>query len=394
MGVTPSVAAGSPRRLDELDSLRGLAALSVVLLHVRAVWFEIILGTASPHQKHVADFFLVPFSRGDEAVVLFFILSGFVLAIPAIQLRAQPYSIFVIRRIFRIYFPYLAALTLAVVGNTFFFGDPTPCHCLRGVWNTPVDWHLVLQHVIFLGNYDTDKLNPPFWSLVIEMRVSFFFPLLCALALKLRPVQSLIMGGCLSGVAIAAFNLPGTALWVEPITRTLYFAGLFVVGIYLARERCRLSALFNRLSARAKALAGTLSIVLYLFGAYELNLRALPFTQVDLSWYGNWLTAMGVAGIMVFSLNSRRWSRALLWPPIHFLGKMSYSVYLLHNIVMVLFLQMLYGKLSSPVILGAAFVLVFPVSWAFYRWIELPSMNMGRRLSGYLDDANRVAVSL
>ena len=45
---------------------------------------------------------------GPEAVILFFVLSGFVLSLPAVNGRPQTYPTFITRRIFRIYVPYLA----------------------------------------------------------------------------------------------------------------------------------------------------------------------------------------------------------------------------------------------------------------------------------------------
>ena len=55
------------------------------------------------------------FYAGDAAVILFFTLSGFVLALPFLSYRQPTYSDFVIRRVCRIYFPYAAALSLPLV---------------------------------------------------------------------------------------------------------------------------------------------------------------------------------------------------------------------------------------------------------------------------------------
>ncbi len=355
-----------------------------MLLHLSAVWFDIAMRDSPPLTRHIVDFVLQPFTAGNQAVILFFILSGFVLSLPAINLRAQSYPVFVTRRIFRIYFPYLAALLLAVLGNMYFVGDPTPCNCYRGVWSSHVDWHLVLQHVIFIGNYRTDELNPPIWSLVLEMRISLFFPFLCAIVLRLKAIQALVLAACTSAIAIILINRPMPEPWLETVIYTMHYATLFVVGIVLARERGRISSEFRRLSKRSRIQIAIFSALLYFYGAYELLIRLPRFTHDDLDWCGDWITAIGAAGIIVLSLNSRAFSRILLWPPIHLLGRMSYSVYLLHYIVMMLFLQSLYGKLPSWLILAGAFVAIFPISWLFYRWIEIPCIDLGRKVSEYL----------
>ena len=174
-------------RLTELDSLRGLAAMSVMLSHFAIVWKNDAMSGSSLVAKRLFVYLLYPVTAGREAVILFFILSGFVLSIPAINLRAQRYFVFVIRRIFRIYLPYLAALALAVWGDITFHGYITQSVWLHGAWSAPVDWHLVWQHVIFVGHYNTATFDPPFWSLVYEMRISLVFPVLCAIILTIRP---------------------------------------------------------------------------------------------------------------------------------------------------------------------------------------------------------------
>jgi peptidoglycan/LPS O-acetylase OafA/YrhL len=74
----------------------------------------------------------------------------------------------------------------------------------------------------------------------------------------------------------------------------------------------------------------------------------------------------------------------LFWPPIHALGKMSYSVYLLHFIIMLLVVHLFYGKLPLLLVLTLCLVVTIASSWAFYRFVEIPCISLGRRLSGYL----------
>ena len=91
------------RRFHELDALRGLAALTVVAHHLRltislverpasAVWWEKLL-LFGPLQI---------FWAGHEAVVFFFVLSGFVLSLPYFsQKRPLPYHLYLSKRILR-----------------------------------------------------------------------------------------------------------------------------------------------------------------------------------------------------------------------------------------------------------------------------------------------------
>src|SRR5208282_647946 len=85
------------QRLSELDALRGIAALSVVLWHFFCATYTV---------PGVRPIYWI--ARGDGAVVLFFLLSGFVLSLPFFRAQKPAYLSFIIRRVCRIYLPYLA----------------------------------------------------------------------------------------------------------------------------------------------------------------------------------------------------------------------------------------------------------------------------------------------
>ena len=374
----------STKRLDELDSLRGLASLSVVLSHFKLLWLGDAMLNSSQLSRKILIVLAYPFSAGYEAVILFFILSGFVLAIPAIDSRAQTYPVFITRRIFRIYMPYLVALILAVLGASLFHGPITRSQWLHQFWSEPVDWHLVAQHIIFLGKYNTDQFDNPIWSLVYEMRVSFVFPFLCWIALKMRPVQSLILAVTISGISIFTSTLLPPDRSSTSIIYTMHYAALFVVGIYLARQRRCISESLGHRSRQARLGIAALSASLYVYGAFVCIAIARKFGKFDLHHSEDWLTALGAVGLIVMSLNSASIRRILLWRPVLALGKMSYSVYLLHFIVLLLFVHLLYGRFPLLIIFTICLVVVIAASWVFYRWVEIPFISLGRKVSGYL----------
>jgi peptidoglycan/LPS O-acetylase OafA/YrhL len=259
-------------------------------------------------------------------------------------------------------------------------------HVTQGQWFNqfrfgPVNWRLVMQHVIFIGQYNTDPFDSPIWSLVYEMRISLVFPLLCAIVLRLKPAQSLIMAACMSCLSILTLILLPPPHFNIGTVSTLHYAALFIVGIYLARQKSIISNIFAHLSKRKKEAIAVLAALLYLYAAAGITRR---LTHYGLVLSSDWFTALGAAGLIVFSLNSASCRRVLLWPPIHALGKMSYSVHLLHLIIMQLLIHLLYGKIPLLFVIALCLVAVVAGSWAFYRLIELPFMNLGRRLGGYL----------
>jgi peptidoglycan/LPS O-acetylase OafA/YrhL len=363
-----------PRYL-ELDSLRGLAALIVVLHHLRLLW-----ETDTQPTSAVLNFFLGlvgPF--GTESVMLFFVLSGFVLSLPAVEGRPQPYVTFLIRRIFRIYVPYLAALLVAVSGAFWLHGIVTRSTWFHEFWAEPVSWHAVGQHVLFLGVYNVYLFDPPIWSLVHEMRISIIFPLLCGLVLRFKSRWSLAI---VAGLTITAIMIEKRPLQIVPlIADSFQYAGLFVLGIFLARERGRLEAWFRGQRRLVKVLIGTASLWLFLFAGQAVAGPPSHFLHHSRVYVAQLVTAFGAGGLMIVSINSAFLKRILSWQPIHFLGEISYSLYLWHFIVLLFCVHLLYGKTPLWGILCLTLVLSIPVSWCSYLWIEKPSMNLGRRLS-------------
>ena len=368
-----------PARYVELDSLRGLAALTVVLVHLSEVWIQVGLPPAA-----IARFVLFPLIiRGEDAVILFFVLSGFVLALPKVDGKPQSYFVFVTRRVFRIYIPYLAALAISVAGACL-LRKAIPTHgWFNQSWAQPIDWRLVGQHILFLGTFDTSQFDPPIWSLVYEMRISLVFPLLAAIVLALRNRWSVAIAFLFSFGPFLVYKLHllsgGSA-----VGATLQVTSFFILGIYIARERHSIAARFSRLSGRVVFLFGLVSFFLVAFArplALDLTARH-PAERFAIM--AQWFTALGAGGLMVVSMNSASVKRAFLWPPIHWLGERSYSLYLSHVIVILYCAHLLYGKVPVSLLLCLAFVLILAASWCFYRWIELPSMQLGRRLSDHL----------
>jgi peptidoglycan/LPS O-acetylase OafA/YrhL len=173
--------------------------------------------------------------------------------------------------------------------------------------------------------------------------------------------------------------LPGVPAAVQGYD-SFQVAGLFVFGIFLARERHRFGAWYRCLPNFGKFLAGMASIGCFLFGGTYLILLAgghLGRATMDVS---QWITAIGAGGIMMVSLHSWWCQKALSWSPVQFLARISYSLYLWHFIVLLYCVHLLYGRMPLRAILGLAFVLMFPLSWLSFRWIELPCNALGRKL--------------
>lgn len=119
-------------RIASLDSLRGLAALSVVLWHI-ATMFPF---SRNPWFAHTP---LHIFGDGEEAVALFFALSGFVLMLPYMGPAPPRYRRFLKKRVLRLYPACWAVLTLSLTAY-FIVGHHLPVGISprrMPLWNAP-----------------------------------------------------------------------------------------------------------------------------------------------------------------------------------------------------------------------------------------------------------------
>jgi peptidoglycan/LPS O-acetylase OafA/YrhL len=123
---------GASRRFYELDSLRGLAAITVVFDHFIRIW--------PPEIIHVLD--RTPLRlliAGRQAVILFFLLSGFVFTLPHKRNSPLNYGRFLLKRVRRIYLPYLGALAFAIICDSHFSGrGHLGNYWINLTWSAPV----------------------------------------------------------------------------------------------------------------------------------------------------------------------------------------------------------------------------------------------------------------
>lgn len=354
---------GEGRRFHELDAMRGLAAVIVLGNHFRNMFYP--SATFSSGWQSV---FLYPFVSGYESVMFFFILSGFVLSLPFLRGKAQPYQIFLRRRILRIYGPYLGALALALVGCALWHNRLGTVGWRAGTWSRQVDVRSVVQHVLFIGDYDYSRYNTAFWSLVYEMRISIIFPLLFVVANKLKAKYVFLI--------VAACTVLGVHVEDRPFLLTFEYIGVFLIGVLLAKNLERLNEFYRRQGRVGHCLFAVVSLSLY-FGGHRI-------ASIGSLWHlGDMPVVLGAAGLLLLGLNSVKASRALNSVVPTFLGRISYSLYLVHGTVLFAMAAVLQNKVSPPVFFLIWFPSAILLSWGFYVAVEEPFMvwsrNVGRR---------------
>ncbi len=381
------------KRLHELDSLRGIAAFSVMLSHVFLV-YPIIWHTDRPTGAPLwlKIFMFSPMRvawAGHEAVIFFFVLSGFVLALLFFGSGESPaYRHYLIKRIIRIYPPYLASALLAIGLREIFFNGPilSASGWFNESWQHPVTANVIANHVLMIGSFRNGDFNPVLWSLVHEMRISIIFPLIIwalirheKLCLVLPVLFTFIfwLAGTLSFRGAITFN--------HDYFATLHYTGFFIVGGMLAKHRERLIRWFSQIPKHFKWLILTTALAAYsnafwlpYYGGSKLGAVTL---LINKSWLEEWITATGVIIFMIMALSSGAVSGVLTSKPLQFLGAISYSLYLFHALTLKAIVTLLIPFMPLSAVLGTTVVCALVVSTASWRFIEVPCIRLGRNLT-------------
>lgn len=382
------------KRLHELDSLRGVAAFTVMLSHLALV-FPLIWNTAGP--AGAAWWVkLIMFSplrvawAGHEAVIFFFMLSGFVLALLFFGSGdAPPYRLYVIKRILRIYPPYLVAALSALVLREIFFKGPLPfvSSWFNQSWQSPVTSDVITDHLVMIGSFKNCDFNPVLWSLVHEMRISIIFPLIVWALIKQERL-------CLLLPVIFTFvywlttslKFHGHLAFDHDFFDTLHYTGFFIVGGFLAKHRNRVVQMAQQMPKNLKWLLLAGAILAYsnafwlpYYGTPQVGLIGLTLSKF---WFQEWITASGVLVFIAFAISSSatsgRLSGVLAAKPLLFLGSISYSLYLFHALVFKVVVTTWGQSLPMAAVLGIGVVLSLVIATLSWRYIEGPCIHLGK----------------
>lgn len=355
-----SGAPAEPRAdLPALTGIRGLAAWFVVLYHIRV--------GAWPYLPAGAYYAL---SKGYLAVDLFFMLSGFVLWLNYSErmrrdgLAAVPK--YLARRVARVW-----PLHLFILGLTIVYASVLAAHGKLNPVHYP--WDELPLHILLVHNWGfTSGLtwNDPSWSISGEAAAYLLFPIL-VLGIDWRRLPP--------ALAIAALLLLAVLLWAvmgwngaDSLGRDIPRFGLLraVTEFSMGTIVCALWQLWCSTPRRSAALAAVL-----IAGAFLLGFAAgAPETLV---------VPLLLAGLLLaVALGADRPGNPLAARPIYYLGEISYSTYLVHFLLYIVF-KILFvedpGNVSPPLI-GLFLLLTFLASVGLYHGVERPAQRALNRL--------------
>jgi peptidoglycan/LPS O-acetylase OafA/YrhL len=367
-------------RYRQLDSLRGLAALSVLIHHYLLILPEFENTSADANKVNFIKYspFHV-FFAGHEAVVLFFVLSGFVLAIPMLDNRKPIYSLYLIKRILRIYFPYTVAVFIAIIAaknlnsgniielstwfNLTFDSDPKT--------------HQIIEHFLLIPSFDNYKLNPVIWSLVQEMRISIIFPFVVIFISRLKWSFLILISLLFSFVGLTGDIVTNQVLHIpNDYLLTLHYLAFFIIGGLLAKHRNELIQALRTFTMTTKIILLISAVLAYTYAWWFFySIRILHF------FVDEWMTLIGVSLFIILAISSYKVSKALTLKPLIFMGNISFSLYLYHSIVLLSVTHLFHGKLSIFFVWTLSLIISFIVAALSYYLIEKPSIKLGKELT-------------
>jgi peptidoglycan/LPS O-acetylase OafA/YrhL len=394
-------------RLGWLDALRGFAALTVVWFHLS----PLMLGD----QRHLAIMRYI--DLGKYGVLLFFLVSGYV--IPMSLERHGSLRRFWIGRLCRIYPAYLAVIALVGALAVAGWGSWQKSFSTQTV--SAVLGHATMMTEL-LGLHGAVRV---FWTLSYEMtfylivsglfawrlhRHSAWWAALLALAgLLLGPLlPNGLFAGTFAGrrsTAIVLAVLLGLSLLAYLRERLTLAAGAIGIGFLLLpaldghpTHYSTAIASWEGVQLLAVMFAGT---VIYRAHSGQLGRFAagLSLTVVALSVIGAHWANLGPSGhrvwtanvaavtitfLLAYAMKNRPVPAALTW-----LGQISYSLYLLHAVVLSLLPRIIPDLPSHRpavrVAAGLAYLtVVLALAWLSYRLVEVPGQALGRRLAARL----------
>jgi peptidoglycan/LPS O-acetylase OafA/YrhL len=332
-------------RYLELDALRGLAAILVVLFHFTMKREQAKLG----------------FNLGVTGVDLFFIISGFVIFMSLNNISST--KEFIINRFTRLYPTYWTCVTFTYVLYKL-VGNYTNTPCKSGIRD-------------YLGNLTMFQyylkipdLDGPYWSLIIEMT----FYILIAIVFSLKKMKFIIpIGLLILFVILLQYIIQGTKIgpiyaqvwWIFPL---LYHFQLFFAGIIFFKMKTETK---NRLLYYVLLLISFIVQITSTDDKGEFINHAEHITM-EAIYFGLFL---------LFVHNKLNY---FIFQPALFLGKVSFALYLIHQYLgFQLLIPFLTNSWHLSFWLAALITLILVISLAamITYYVEIP---VGKRMNKFL----------
>ncbi len=379
--------------VQPLDSIRGIAATSVVIHHL------LLMPTflaAFPHNAWIDCSF---FRSAWLLVDLFFVLSGMVMALSYIENDFTRFSLreFMIRRLARVYPLHIVMLLANLVFRLLRIGlvmagvvvaAPTAFEV-----NNAYSFGLNVLLLHSMGFIDYLSWNAPSWSISVEFYTYLVFGLIVLLALRMRSLSWFyVLSGLLAvgSLVFIIFVLEKKSLELQTDFGLLRcFVGFFL-GVLMVR-------IVDRLPAKpAPAVQGALQFVVMIA---SVALVSLAETNPAATFLAPVMFAIFLGSLLAFP-DALLVPRILVAKPLVWLGRRSYSIYMVHALVVLLAeyfvravgagriaaLDSSWAGLPATLNLVVSLAAVLAVSHFTYLYVEIPGGKLLRNVFGSSPD--------
>jgi peptidoglycan/LPS O-acetylase OafA/YrhL len=365
-----------PDHIPFLDFLRGVAILTVFLFHCFPPDFTVSRFELGGHGSIFSN--AHPATLSWPGVAIFFAISGFCIHLSHEKSRDKDFGVFFLRRFFRIYPPYLAALLVFA-----FIFPGTRLNLSTALLHTHSQLFYSMvslgAHLTLLHNFSRTvawNINGSFWSIAVEVQLYAIYPLLLLLARRTNWLTALWITGIIE-IGLRSYSILANIDDAWLVLNPLYFWFSWTVGAALADAYLKGNPLL--FTGVPLLLFPLLTVVFYFIqplSFFCFTTAALATVYAMSHWLGHPEKA---------PLSQGR--RGILFKHLGFVGLVSYSLYLIHEPILDLLTGSLgplfpdrFHDLGVSAICLVAWFFIVGIAYVFYRVIELPSIAVGKRL--------------
>ena len=352
-------------RLDNIDALRGAAAVSVLIHHV---YQQFYYGQFTPTANAIFEWL------GAWGVTLFFLLSGFCIHFPqaknhmndsAHRLNVRD---FLLQRFLRLAPPYWIAIVISIFVGTF-----VQTNILDGAHGMlDISLHMLALHTLWPST--RESINAVFWTIGLEVHFYLFYLLFANRRFSLQAFSILFLVG-LATYGLSSASIPHESPW-RPVAQLLFinrfwqwYLGAWLAEIYLGKPHQIMLTPTRIFALRWAAIVASIALGLYDPVVAKLHIREwiLPY----------------LCGVILFSFafQSGTPDQKLDKRMLAKLGHASYSLYLLHPIAIgLVVLATRSGWLGRQFVSVTSIAIAMAMAAFIYWLIERPLLSFRRKL--------------